>query len=92
MKKRIHIFYSGRVQGVGFRFTVEDVATQLKLTGWVKNLRDGRVEAVVEGDEEGLKNFLEVIKTGPMCNYINKEEFSWSDAIGEFSNFSIRYF
>lgn len=92
MRKRIHIFYSGCVQGVGFRFATEDAATHLKLTGWVKNLPDGRVEAVVEGEEEKLKTFLEMIRTGAMKNYIRKEDISWSDAIGEFKDFSIRYF
>ena len=53
MKKRIHVYYEGRVQGVGFRFTSEYVAQQLKLTGWVKNLPDGRVELVAEGKEDG---------------------------------------
>lgn len=92
MKKCIHIFYSGHVQGVGFRFTAEDVANQFNLTGWVKNLRDGRVEAVVEGDEEKLKKFLEMMRIGPMRNYIGKEEIIWTEATDEFKDFSIKYF
>lgn len=91
MEKRIHIFYSGRVQGVGFRFTVEDVAIELGLTGWVKNLRNGRVETVVEGDEGKLKTFLETMRIGPMRNYISKEDVRWSEFTGEFKDFQIRY-
>ena len=80
--KRLHIFYSGRVQGVGFRFTVETTAVALRLTGWVRNLRDGRVEAVVEGQEPKLHEFLEHMRTGPMANFIKKTDVSWEAAAG----------
>lgn len=90
--KRVHAFYAGRVQGVGFRFTAEETAKQLGVTGWVRNLRDGRVEVVAEGGEEALQRFLEQIRTGPMCNFIQRAEVLWNNATGEFSEFEIRYF
>ena len=90
--RRIHVFYAGRVQGVGFRFTVETTAVALHLTGWVRNLRDGRVEAVVEGKEPKLHDFLQHMHTGPMANFITKVDVSWIAATHEFREFDIRYF
>jgi acylphosphatase len=90
MNKRIHVFYSGRVQGVGFRFTVEDVALSLGLVGWVKNLRDGTVEVVAEAEETALKKFLEKIKEF-FSSYIRDVEITWSEAEGEFNDFSISF-
>ena len=91
MKKRVHIFYSGRVVGVGFRLTAEETARQFRVTGWVKNLRDGRVELIAEGEETILTRFLEAIRLGPMKNFIQKEDVSRSDASGTFEEFEIRH-
>ncbi len=76
--KQIHILISGFVQGVGFRaFTVKK-ARNLGLTGWVRNLKDGRVEAVVQGEEEKLKELLDYINKGSyfseVKNVLVKEE------------------
>ena len=92
MKKRVHVFYSGRVQGVGFRLTAEEIAHGLGVVGWVKNLRDGRVELVAEAEEAALERFLEAIRTGPMKNFISQAEVSWSSAVGTFDEFEIRYY
>ena len=92
MKKRVHVFYSGRVQGVGFRVTAEETALQYNVLGWVKNLRDGRVELIAEAEEETLERFLEIIRTGPMRNFIKQIEVSWSDAAETFDEFEIRYY
>jgi len=92
MTKRIHVFYSGRVQGVGFRITAEEAAHSLGVVGWVKNLRDGRVELVAEADEPLLERFLEALQTGPMKNFIQQVEISWSDASETFNEFEIRYY
>jgi len=62
MNRQVHVFYSGTVQGVGFRYTTEDFARDLGVTGWVRNVRDGRVEVLAEADEEVLKAFLEKIR------------------------------
>jgi acylphosphatase len=92
MKKRVHVFYSGRVQGVGFRMTVEETAHTLGVVGWVKNLRGGRVELVAESDEAMLEQFLDAIRNGPMKNFINQVEVSWSNASETFNEFEIRYY
>jgi len=90
--KRVHAFYGGRVQGVGFRFTAEEAAKRLGVVGWVKNLRDGRVEVVAEGDEKALQQFLDHIRNGPMRNFIQRAEVMWNNATEEFADFEIRYF
>ena len=90
--KRLHVYWSGRVQGVGFRYTGESVALELKLVGWVRNLPDGRVEAMCEGPEKALKEFLEGIAGGPMRPHIRETHTTWEKATGEFSDFQIRFF
>lgn len=91
--KRVHVFYSGRVQGVGFRFTVESIALELgAITGWVKNLSDGRVELVAEGEEARLEEFLRRIREGIMKRYIRKEDIIWEPYRGEFDDFQIKFF
>jgi acylphosphatase len=92
MRKRVHVFYSGHVQGVGFRFTAEEAAHQLGVVGWVKNLRDGRVEVVAEGEEKTLEQLLSEIRRGPMRNFIKDTEVSWSAPTDAFNEFEIRYF
>jgi acylphosphatase len=92
MRKRVHVYYVGRVQGVGFRMTAEDAARELGVVGWVKNLRDGRVEVVAEAEEATLTRFLERIRTGAMRNFIRGEDVSWSDASEGFTEFEIRYY
>ena len=92
MKKRVHVFYAGRVQGVGFRITAEETAQGLGVMGWVKNLRDGRVELVAEAEEATLHQFLEAIRTGPMKNFIQQVDVSWSNASDTFDEFEIRYY
>ncbi|MBM3243529.1 MAG: acylphosphatase [Candidatus Omnitrophica bacterium] len=90
MKKAFHAFYSGNVQGVGFRFTVQRIADELKVTGWVRNLSDGRVELVGEADEEKLNSFFSKINEA-FSKYIRDTQISWEPATGELSSFSIRF-
>ncbi len=90
MNKRLHIYYSGSVQGVGFRFTAERTASALGLTGWVKNLRDGRVEVLCEGKEACLKELLHKMND-IFKEYIHDRDIEWSEAISEFEEFDIRF-
>ncbi|OGW77945.1 MAG: hypothetical protein A3K16_01400 [Omnitrophica bacterium RIFCSPLOWO2_01_FULL_45_24] len=90
MDKRLHAYYSGSVQGVGFRFTAERAASSLGLTGWVKNLRDERVEILCEGKEAALKEFLEKLNN-IFKEYIRDYDIEWSEATGEFGEFDIRF-
>jgi len=62
---RSHVFVFGQVQGVGYRFSTHKIADQLGLNGWVRNLPDGRVEAVFEGEEQAIEAMLKWCKTGP---------------------------
>lgn len=90
MNKRLHAYYSGSVQGVGFRFTAERTASSLGLKGWVKNLRDGRVEVLCEGREEAVKEFSQ--KMDDMFKgYIRDHDTEWAQATGEFEGFDIRF-
>ena len=92
MKKRVHVFYAGRVQGVGFRMTAEETALKHGVVGWVKNLRGGQVELMAEAEESALQRFLEAIRTGPMKNFIQRIDASWSNASDTFNEFEIRYY
>jgi len=84
------MLYLGRVQGVGFRFTVEAIAQELGVEGYVKNLRDGRVELVAEADEKTLHQFLKRTDDR-MRYYISNKEIEYSKATGEFRGFEIRF-
>nr|MBU1327798.1 acylphosphatase [Candidatus Omnitrophota bacterium] len=88
--KRAHILYSGQVQGVGFRYTAQDIAMGLGLTGWVKNLENGRVEIIAEGKEKDLNDFLGKISKGQLGRYITNAELSWEKPTGEFDVFDMR--
>lgn len=90
MLKRARIYYSGRVQGVGFRFTIERIALDRGIAGWVKNLPDGRVELVGEGEEKELDDMLGRIDT-EFSSYIRGKDVRWEDCPGEFQNFEIRF-
>ncbi len=90
MKKRVHLYYSGRVQGVGFRFTAESIAKGLGLTGWVKNLGDGAVEIIAEGDRDSLEDFLTRIEDY-FSQYIRDRDVEWEEPSGEFKDFTIEF-
>ena len=88
MKKQLHVFYSGNVQGVGMRYTVRDIASELKVSGWVKNLRDGRVEVLAEAEEVTLNDFLGQVKDH-FPRYIKGIALEWLPASGEFRDFQV---
>ena len=88
-RRRMHIYFSGHVQGVGFRYTVKSVATGFEVTGTVRNLSDGRVELVAEGTKEELEAFQRAVQDSEVGRFIRQENVSWSDASGEFRGFEI---
>lgn len=90
MEKQVHIFYSGVVQGVGFRFTAVSIADKLQVKGWVRNLADGRVEIVAQGKESALKDYISSIN-GHFQNFISNQDVSWSDAGDIFNDFRIKF-
>jgi acylphosphatase len=67
-----HVFYEGRVQGVGFRWTTKNLARGYEVTGWVRNLPDGRVEMQVCGETEEVESFLEAIAESELKGHIKK--------------------
>lgn len=89
MKKRLHIYYSGAVQGVGFRWTAENTAVKLGLGGLVKNLSDGRVEVLCEGEEADLASFIDKVENGPLRHCISSQDAVWSEASSEFKDFKV---
>lgn len=91
MKKRLHIKFAGRVQGVGFRFTAEAIARQFNITGWARNLTNGEVEIVAEGEKESLEEFISNLQ-GQFSANIADKEISWNDPTSEFKEFGIRFY
>lgn len=89
--KRMQVFFSGTVQGVGFRFTAERLARRFPITGFVRNLEDDRVEVTAEGEEASLVEFLTAIRKSSMKYYIRDVEAHWTDSQDCFSRFSIAY-
>ena len=89
MKARAHVYVSGRVQGVFFRSKTADLAESLGLAGWVRNLSDGRVEAVFEGEKGTVEKAVEFCHRGPTGAYVQDLEVIWEDWSGEFLDFKI---
>lgn len=89
--KRLEAIVKGTVQGVGYRGFAWNKANYLGLTGFTKNLVDGSVEVTAEGKKEKLEQLLKELEKGPPLSYIEKVDSSWSEAINEFKEFSIRY-
>ncbi|MGQ9470082.1 MAG: acylphosphatase [Candidatus Aminicenantales bacterium] len=91
MKARLHAFVSGRVQGVFFRDFTRRWARTLGLTGWVRNVFDGRVEVMAEGNQEALETFIEKLKEGPPAASVENVEVEWDEYRAEFFDFTIRF-
>lgn len=88
--KRVHIIVTGLVQGVFFRAFTKETADRLKISGWVRNLPDGSVEAVAEGSEKVLEEFISELKKGPPKARVDKATVEYSGAKNEFFGFEIR--
>ncbi len=87
---RLHAWVEGTVQGVGFRFFVQQRAAALGLSGWVRNLWDGRVEVVAEGPREALEALVGDLRRGPRSARVGGLSFEWQTPRGEFRGFHVR--
>ena len=85
----MQVLYSGSVQGVGFRYTVKTAASGFDVTGAIRNLPDGRVELVAEGNRDELDAFRDAIRQSGLEHFIKTEDVSWSEAKNEFRGFEI---
>ena len=90
-KIRAHVFVKGRVQGVYFRQNLRVVAKRHKVDGWVRNLRDGRVEAVLEGDELKVSEVIEWCHAGPRGAAVDDVNVEYETYTGEFNSFKVLY-
>jgi acylphosphatase len=88
-RQRLTVIYSGHVQGVGFRYTVKQVAMGFEVTGAVRNLPDGRVELVAEGDRPELEAFREAIRDSGLGSLVRQEAPAWAAASGGYRGFEI---
>ena len=90
-KTRLHVYFSGAVQGVGFRFATKRIAEQYEVTGFVKNLPNRQVEVVAEGDREVVESFISDIYSSSLSDYIRNIKKEWQPATGEYSVFNIEF-
>lgn len=88
--KRVHVWISGRVQGVFFRASTRKSARRLGLSGWVRNLSDGRVEALAEGPEAEVNRWLEWCRSGPPVARVDEVETVWEEVQGDLKGFDLR--
>lgn len=91
MKARTHVYISGMVQGVFFRYHTQELARRLGVSGWVRNRSDGRVEAVFEGEREHVEEMVKFCREGPPGASVSDVRVECKDPTGEFSNFEVRW-
>jgi len=89
--KRVHLYISGIVQGVFFRAHTQEIAQELGLVGWVKNLDNGRVEIVAEGDEKKLQQLIDWCNGGPPGAQVDNVEMIYEEPSNKFKDFEIKY-
>ncbi len=89
--KRVHVYISGRVQGVFFRAVTQQTAKGFYLTGWVRNLADGRVEALIEGENADVDKMIAWCHIGPTAARVEEVLTGEEPYTGEFQDFSIKY-
>ena len=89
MKTRAHLFIIGKVQGVFFRSNTLAKTRETSVSGWIRNLRDGRVEAIFEGNEEAVWKMINFCKSGPPCASVKDVEIRWENYTGEYKSFTI---
>jgi acylphosphatase len=86
----LHMFVSGRVQGVGFRAFAYGAAQRLNLVGWVRNRFNGDVEIVAEGPRQQLEVLLGMIRQGPPAALVTELKYDWQEPVGSYSRFEMR--
>jgi acylphosphatase len=89
-ENQAHVFITGRVQGVSFRYYTYHEALKLGLQGWVRNLQDGRVEAVFEGQKPAVEKILEWCKKGPVAARVDDVAVEWGEPAGQSEGFGVR--
>ena len=87
--QQAHVFISGTVQGVGYRYFVRSSAKKLGLTGWVRNVEDGGVEAVFQGEKAVIEQMITLCKKGPFLSEVEHIGFEWEDQEESHKEFSI---
>lgn len=90
-KVRVHVIITGRVQGVAYRYSTQDAAYRFNVFGWVRNKKDGRVEAVFEGEKADVDSMLAWCETGPRMAEVKNVAVTWEEYSGEFSSFDITF-
>ncbi len=85
----MQVLYTGNVQGVGFRYSVKAAATGFEVTGTVRNLSDGRVELIAEGEKQELEAFRQAIRDSGLEHFIRDENVTWSEPQNQFRGFQI---
>ncbi len=91
MIKQVHLIISGMVQGVLFRASAQNTARKLNVSGFVKNLSDGSVELIAQGEEAMLNRLIEWSRKGPLGARVENVEITWQTAEPQFKGFNIRY-
>jgi len=86
---RVHMRISGKVQGVAFRYNTKDEADSLGVVGWVRNVQDGTVEIVAEGEKSALEKFVGWAKQGPPVARVSNLDADWQEPTGEFDRFFV---
>lgn len=84
------VYYEGKVQGVGFRYTVKQIAMGFEVVGWVRNLADGRVEMKIMGEDQEMEEFLQEIRESVLASHIQKEETSPVAPLEDVKGFAIK--
>ena len=90
-QQRVHLLVSGKVQGVFFRQALKVIAKKNNVLGWVRNLKDGRVEAILEGDNKSTNSVIEWARIGPANSRVDDIEMSNEEFKNEFSTFDVLY-
>jgi len=89
---RAHLIVKGRVQGVFYRAFTRDIATHIGLSGWVRNLSDGSVEALLEGQKDGIEMAIAHFRLGPPGARVDDVNVRWEEYLGDLKGFQIRYY